>query len=135
MVKLTKWLKDCGIVYLAFILSQLFIFWAYGCEPKTTSMLDPGKKVTRGVLTSELEVIMAEHKSRIEDLDRQVAIRNVIFEQSLIIAQGGSVNPLGILTAALAILGIGTTVDDVRLRRERKKQLIYEPVADGPKKT
>lgn len=109
-----------------FAAAQLFVFWAYGCEPKTTSMLDPGRKVDRSELTAELEILLTRHKSKIDDLDRQVAIRNVIFEQSLIIAQGGSVNPLGILTAALAILGIGTTVDDVRLRRERKKQVKYE---------
>jgi len=126
--KVKKFLKDKFFIFLALTLAQIFIFWAYGCEPKTTSMLDPERKVDRSELTAELEILLARHGGRIKDLDRQVEIRNVLLEQSLIIAQGGTVNPFGVITAALAILGIGTTADDIRLRRERKKQITYEPV-------
>lgn len=107
----------------------IFLVWyAYGCEPKTTSLIDPQRKVDRAQLKTEIELLIMQSENRIADLDRQVAIRKAIFEQGLLIAQTGSINPLGVATSLLAVLGIGMTADDIRLRKKIKKQPEPKPL-------
>lgn len=107
----------------------IFLIWfAYGCEPKTKSLLSPATEVTRAELIGELELLLAKYESRTEDLDKQEQLRDFVLKQTLIVANTGGVNPIGIATALLALLGLGAGVDDIRLRRQRAKQLTYEPV-------
>ena len=100
----------------------IFLLWfAYGCEPKTKSLIVPATEVTRSELISEIESLLSKYESRTADLDKQEELRDFILQQAVIVAQTGTVNPIGIATALLALLGIGAGVDDIRLRRERKK--------------
>ena len=103
-------------------------FYAYGCESKTQSLIDPDKKVTRDYLQSEIDYLLNTGEIRFADLDRQDKLKQMIFNQGLIIAQGNEINPVGIITTLMAIMGVGVTADDVRLRKERKKLISYEPV-------
>lgn len=122
-----KFLKDKWPLLLAWNVAIGLIFYAYGCEPETQSMLDPGKKVSRMELESEIEFLLARSRIRVADLDRQQELRNLILQQTLIVAESGGVNPVGIITAILAIMGIGAGADDIRLRRERSKTPYYVP--------
>ena len=104
------------------------ITYAYGCEAKTKSLLNPDEKVTRSGLTTELELLESKYKASYADLDRKERIREIVLNQSLIIAQTGSVNPVGVIMSVLSVLGIGVAADDVRLRKKIKNTITYEPV-------
>lgn len=116
------WFGEYWAFATSFFICSLVLLYAYGCEPKTASLISADKKVTRIELQTELELFLARARAGKKDLERQEQIRDMIFNQALVIAQGNQVNPLGVLTSILAILGIGATADDLRLRRERKKQ-------------
>ncbi len=103
------------------ILIAAILLWVYGCQPTTQSILDPSKKVTGEELQAELEFYIGLTETRFADLDRQRRIRQIIFENAALIAAGGAVNPLGLITTLGSILAVGTSADNVRLRRERKK--------------
>lgn len=122
------WFGEYWAWWVTLNLCSFILLYAYGCEPKTDSLISADKKVTRIELQTELELFLARARAGEKDLERQEQIRDMIFNQALVIAQGNQVNPLGVVTSLLAILGIGATIDDVRLRRERKKQ----PVLDNP---
>jgi len=98
----------------------LLLLYAFGCQPKTRSLVDPGRKVDRAELLSELEILKLQYSNREADLDKQEEIRNIILQQSFKIASGGDINPLGLITSALAVFGAGASVDNVRLRRKAK---------------
>lgn len=106
---------------LALVICVGLTYYAFGCQPTTTSLIDPAKKITGEELAIEFESLIAQHRIRLEDLERQEQIRDILFRQSLILAQGGSVNPAGLVTTLAAIFGVGVTVENVKLRREKKK--------------
>lgn len=122
-----KTLKDKACLVIGAILCIAFAIYAFGCQPKTTSLLDPAKKVTAGILDSEVEFLIARYESRKLDLQQQQQLRNFILQQSFTIAQTGQINPLAIATSFMSLLGLGAVADDVRLRKERRKFLTYEP--------
>ncbi len=121
-------LTDKFTFVIAGVISIVFLFYIFSCEPTTRSMLDPTRKVTRLELTSEAELLMAKFQVKVNELDRQSDLRNFILQQTLVVAQSGTINPIGIVTGLLAIMGIGATADDIRLRRQRKNQITYEPI-------
>lgn len=124
---LKLWFGEYWAWWITLNLCSFVLLFAYGCEPKTKSLINENEKITRAELQSELGLLLARAKRGTEDLDRQDKIRNLIFENAIFIAQGGQVNPIGVVTSILALLGIGVTVDDVRLRNERKKQPVLDP--------
>lgn len=96
------------------------LIYAYGCEPETQSIIYPEQKVDRLQLTYELETLIARGEAGFADLDRQIEIRNLIFQQGLIAVQGGTLSPVGVITTIMAIFGIGLAGDDIRLRKKIK---------------
>lgn len=112
------------------ILTTIFIFfliwYAYGCTPKTKSLIDDTKKVDLQELNLEFDTLLAKHKIRIEDLQKQQELKNFIFNQAFTISQEGEINPLGILTSLIALLGIGSTIDDIKQRKTVKKLSTYQ---------
>ena len=127
MTNLLQSLKDKWPLIVSTIIGGVLLVFAYGCEPETKSLLDPDEKVNRTQLQSELEFLIATSHARFQDLDRQQQFRDMILQQSVLIAETGTVNPVGLLTSLLAILGVGATADDIRLRKQRKKTLTYVP--------
>ena len=112
----------------------LLASYAYGCEPKTKSMIYPERKVTRSELTTELELLESKSNIAYADLERQERIRDIVLNQSLIVASGGSVNPVGVIMSIMSVLGIGVAADDVRLRKKIKNNLEYGPPEPNEKK-
>lgn len=96
------------------------VFWFYGCESKVQSLVHPGQKVNRDQLQLELDSLIASAGVRVMDLDRQDAFKSALFEQAVLLAQGGTINPVGLGFTVAAIFGIGATVDDVRTRKRVK---------------
>lgn len=115
-----KKLKDQAPMFLTVQLCICVLFYAYGCEPQTTSLINPSQKVNRAELKTEIELLLMQSENRIADLDKQVRLREAIFEQGLLVAQTGTINPLGVMTSLLAVLGVGVSIDDVRLRKKIK---------------
>jgi len=107
------------LIFSCFVCTALLIY-AFGCEPKTKSITVPGRKVDRLELTYEIESLLRKSEAGFDDLDRQIEIRNLIFQQGLIAVQGGTLNPIGILTTIMAVFGIGLAGDDIRLRKKIK---------------
>lgn len=88
--------------------------WAYGCLSQVESMRTPEKKVTRPQLKIEVDTFLAEAKLKFEDLNRQDAFKRQLFDYGLIVAQGSSVNPVGVAVSLFGILGIGAVADNRR---------------------
>jgi len=89
--------------------------------------------VTRDELHDELSFIIAQAETRFKSLDRQDELKQLITDQALLFAQGGAINPIGLLTANAALLGIGATVDNVRRRKKEKANL--KTYADNARST
>ena len=119
---MTNWTNKTGSA-IAIIGVCIILIYAFGCQPKTTSLIEPGKQVNRTELLTELEILKLKFEDRAADLDKQDEIRNIILQQSLTIANTGDINPLGIITSALAIFGAGASVDNVRLRKKVKRDI------------
>jgi len=98
----------------------LFIF---GCQPKCRSLLTD-EMITRGELVAEIEMINAKAENAELSLQQQEDFQKFLLEQGVIIAAGGGVNPIGIITSLAGILGVGATVDNVRKRVTIKKMEI-----------
>ena len=88
--------------------------WVYGCQSQVQSMKTPEKKVTRPQLKIEVDTFLAEAKLKFEDLNRQDAFKRQLFEYGLVVAQGSSVNPVGVAVSLFGILGIGAVADNRR---------------------
>lgn len=104
------------------LISIGLLVYAYGCEPTTTSLINPNLKVNSSQLNTEFEILLLQHEQRTQDIDRQFEIRNMLFQQGLTIVQNGSINPIGLITAIIAFFGIGTAIDDLRLRKKLKEK-------------
>lgn len=123
VLKISAWLRDRPATIAGVIGIFIVLFYAYGCDSKTKSVLYPERKVTRAELQIEIDTMMQLAKFRMQDLDKQDEFKQWLFQQTIIVAQGGAVNPVGILTSLVGLLGIGATADNVRLRKQRKKIL------------
>ena len=77
-------------------------------------MRTPDRMVTRPQLKIEVDTFLAEAKFKFEDLDRQDAFKRLLFEYALVVAEGGSVNPVGVAVSLFGILGIGAIADNRR---------------------
>jgi len=107
-------------IFLPIVAAILLLLYAYGCEPRTASLISASEKVTRAELITEIDLLEYKLEKGIADLDRQERIRDIIFQQGLIAAQTGTVNPVGIITALMSILGVGAVADDIKLRKKIK---------------
>jgi len=94
----------------------IFFVWFFGCESKVRSLGNPQLLITRSELNAEVDFYLAQAEIRFNDLDKQDEFKRFLVEKSLIIAEGGAVNPYGIFATVLGIFGIGATVDNVRKR-------------------
>ena len=101
---------------IAVIAIAAFFFWFFGCESKVRSLANPQTQVTRASLEAEVDFYLAQAKIRFDDLDKQDEFKRFLVEKTLIVAEGGSVNPYGIMATIIGLLGIGATVDNVRKR-------------------
>jgi len=103
-----KNLKENWITYVlmaGLIAMQLIIT---GCPPKTRSLLDETKMITGGELQIELDSIIARAELRFSDLDKQQQLRDIVTKNALVMIEGGTINPAGLITGALAIIGLAT---------------------------
>lgn len=105
---------------IAIVIAAGLLFWFYGCESKVPSIKNPERLVTRAVLKMEIDSILQMGEYRYNQLDQQDAIKDALLANAMLVASGGTVNPVAVITGIAGILGIGATVDNVRKRKEIK---------------
>ncbi len=106
---------------ISLLLATGLLIWFLGCEPKTQSLIDPTQQVTRGQLDIEIDTIISKSNIAYASLEKQEKLRDFMFQQAMIGATTGAVNPIALLTSIAALLGAGATVDNVRKRKEIKR--------------
>lgn len=106
---------------ISIILAALLLLLFYGCQPKTKSMVNPGQFVTRSELNAEIDMLIAKANIGYASLEQQERLQDLIFEQALVSASTGAVNPIALFTSIATVLGVGAVTDNVRKRKEIKK--------------
>jgi len=81
--------------------------------------MEPEKKVTRPELQIELTSIMSTAEYRLADLDKQEAFRDIIFQNALLVIDGGTINPAGIITLLAGLYGVTRGGSDI-VKRVKK---------------
>jgi hypothetical protein len=116
MTSLLKFFKRHWSLLLPALLAIPLFFYAYGCESTCRSMLDPLRSVTRPELQAELTYLLSTAEARFGELDRKDAAKSAIFDELLITAETGTVNPLGVIAALLGALGVTSAINNATLR-------------------
>lgn len=116
MKKVWQFVRHNSGMVVGCILSVAVLAWAYGCESKVRSILDPTSSVNRVGLQAEVDHFIALAELKFQDLDKQDEIKKALFDIAITYMQGGQINPLGIVMTLATILGIGAGVDNVRKR-------------------
>lgn len=106
---------------LALTTLTAFLFWGFSCPSRVPSLVTDGKKITRPELQIELDSIIATAEFRLADLDRQDAFRDIIFKNALLMIDGGTINPLGVITMLAGIYGITRGGKDIKDKIVAKK--------------
>jgi len=93
----------------AIFLAGVLVFWVYGCESKTMSILKPEKKVTRLELQAEVDTFALQVKAAVADLDKQDTFKQELVTVGVAIAEAGGLNPAGVGVGVmlLGIAGLG----------------------------
>jgi len=120
-IKFNLWMFVLLAVGVGILLSSLSCESRVPSILKATSLSMNGSTavkslITREELSAELTYIASIAEKRFADLDRQDELRKMISEQAVIIAAGGSVNPAGVISLLMGIMGVGAVIDN------RKKQ-------------
>jgi hypothetical protein len=97
---------------IATIICIAIVFCLVACESQVQSLNRPGVKVNRAELKLELDGIIKTAEYRALDLDKQDALKVKLSEIAMVIASGGTVNPIGAGIGLLAIMGVGTISDN-----------------------
>ncbi len=100
------WLKRHTTIIITASVCFGFVIYCYGCEPKTASLSNNGRRINRQELQLELDQFIGLAELRMVDLDKQDELRAIILQNALILVQGQPFNPLGILTGVATIYGI-----------------------------
>jgi len=119
-LKIYAYLRDKPGFFVSSIAIGIMLFYAYGCTPKTDSLINPQRQVSRAELQIEIDTLFALSKARFEDIAKKEQFRQWVFEQGLLTVQTGNVNPVGLATSLFGLFGIGATADNIRLRKQRK---------------
>lgn len=117
MKSLRSFLKSNAGLAIAVALAMVLFAWTYGCESKVRSLTHDQLLVTRDELRFELDTLIRKAELKYEQLNQQDMIRQTIYNHLSLIAQTGTINPLGVVTALGTLLGIGATADNIRKRK------------------
>lgn len=90
------------------------ILWVTSCESTERSPIDPARKLTLRELNIELEHLISKYEYSGEKIREKEQIRKMILDNALIIAEQGTFNPVGLITAFLSIYGAASATRDVK---------------------
>jgi hypothetical protein len=118
--KILETLRHYQGTIAAFVVCGLLIVWGYGCQITTENPFKPGTKVTAKELDIEVRTYADKVTLAFEDIEKKEQIRDTILNAATVYAQGGGINPIGLVTGLGAIMGIGLAVDN------RKKDAVIK---------
>lgn len=101
--KKLPWIKISSMAVAAF-----FVLLVWGCEPKAPGLTDPTQSLTRRELQIEFEMLLQTYEYRLATLEQKERFRMMLLQNASAIAQAGTINPFGIITAFLAFYGVGS---------------------------
>ena len=130
MKKLIAKLNGERCLVIGILIAGLICIWFIGCESKVSSMFDPQDKVTRRILDSEVDLFLARANEKYQILDQKDAFKQLLSDQAALVAQGGTINPWGLLTTITSLIGAGAIVDNVR--KGRKLKSLSNPSSKQP---
>lgn len=110
-------------ITLAACLVFCIVIWIFGCDPKVQSLIDPTQRITRAELAIEVDTFLAMAEIRYGQLEQKERLKQMVFKHALLFAEGGAVNPYGIMMSLQAIIGTGAIVDNMTKRRKESKAL------------
>jgi hypothetical protein len=111
-----EWIKNHIPIVTALIVVCVMVFYQYGCESKVKSLFNDNHYVTRAELEIELDRFVETANYRLLQLDQQDAVRNMILQNAVLLAQGQPLNPIGLITGFAGIYGIGSAVSNIKKR-------------------
>ena len=113
--KIKKVFAHNQVLAVAVMIAIVVGIFMFGCESAVKNPFNPtGPKVTRAELKIELDTYLAKVDLAVLELDKQDAVRAKIAEIGTILAQGGTVNPVGAGISIIGLLGIGAVADNRR---------------------
>lgn len=118
--KVLEFIRHYQGTVAAFVVCAALVVWGLGCQVTTENPFDPAEKVTQSELEAEVQLYVAKVQTAYDDIERQEAIRAALLEAGLAYAQGGGVNPIGLATTLMGIVGIGAVYDN------RKKDAVIK---------
>lgn len=104
----------CLVICLAIVVTGVC------CESQTTSIMEPGRKVTRSELKAELDKLIIDVDLRYADLNRQDELKALIYDHVMLWSTTGAFNPSALVPLLASVLGVGAVVDNVRKRKDLK---------------
>lgn len=111
-------LKDNLFLACGIVVAVILLVWFYGCESKVRSIDGSNQMVTRPELRAELDVFLAKAEVRFKQLDQMDQLKQTLLNSLALYAHTGTLNPLGVLSSILGVLGAGAIGDNVRKRKE-----------------
>jgi len=110
--KIGEVVRHNQFIMTAIVIGVVMVVWVYGCASTTKSPWKPEEKLTREELTAEIELMNTKIKTAYADLEKQELFKQELFKVGVIMAEGGTVNPIGVGIGLLGILGIGAVADN-----------------------
>ena len=117
------------------LVAILLAFWAFGCEPKVHSLNGSNRLVSREELTCEIDAFFEMSKVRIGELDKKEKLKEELIEQLTVFGETGSINPIGVISSLLGLIGAGALLDNRRkdaLLKTYKR--LFPHIPEDPKK-
>jgi len=104
------------------MLAVILLVWAFGCESTVKSPVT-GLPVTYGELTVEINAEASRIEAELDTLQKRAAlsfqelarkdeIKQKLFDFAAITATSSNFNPVGLITLAGSLMGIGAIVDN-----------------------
>ena len=112
--KIKEGLRHNQFLAVALVVVIAMTVWLVGCQSETNSILTPDEQVNRAELNMEIKVFKSKVEEAIKDLDQQDAFKQELFNIGIVMAKGGTIDPVGAGITLLGILGIGSVVDNRR---------------------
>lgn len=93
------------------VICAMLLVWS-GCQVTTENPFNPGEKITVQELDAAVNLYVTKVSAAYDDIEKQEAIRAAILEAGLAYAGGGGIDPLGIASTLMGILGLGAIYDN-----------------------
>ena len=119
------WVKKNKRMIIVYVVTISVAIFLYACESQVRSLDGSKTLVTRAELQAELNAYIDRADIKFASLDRQDKFRQLVLNNAMLVVQGNTFNPVGILTGLLGIYGISqaakNTTGAIKNARAKRK--------------